>query len=122
MTALDGLRRARALISDRSRWTTGTNARDKDGLKVLPIDSCAVRWCAQGAIFRSCPDERERKSAWIALNEATPCHHNITSTNDNIGYAAIMKAFDKAIAAEEAKQLDAIPVAETEPRPALVTT
>lgn len=47
------LRRARVLITDKTKWTQGEYARDKDGDRCLPDEPRAVCWCANGAYAKA---------------------------------------------------------------------
>jgi hypothetical protein len=44
------------LLSDRSRWTQGTVARDEFDRQVPVTDPSAEKWCAVGAIDRACQE------------------------------------------------------------------
>lgn len=52
------LARARDLLSDRTKWTTGATAKGPDGQAIAVDDPWAVKWCAVGAI------EKCAKEAW----------------------------------------------------------
>lgn len=43
-------RKPKAIDYIRKGWTKGAQARDRDGSNVDPKSSCAVKWCAIGAI------------------------------------------------------------------------
>lgn len=48
------------ILSDESKWTKNTLARNSSGLAVPPLDENAVCWCLQGAIIKSvqiCPGD-----------------------------------------------------------------
>ena len=116
MTALEVLRGARALISDRARWTSGANARTANGRRVPFDEEDAVAWCAQGALFKVAGyGNADVRDAWIALARTAGVNTNIPSVNDNRGYAAALNLFDKAIATLETEALEEIPVADPSP-------
>ncbi len=54
MTELEVLESAKHTLSERSRWTRGMNAREKDGFAEAPLSSNAVCFCLNGAIIRAC--------------------------------------------------------------------
>ena len=97
----NALKRARELISDRSKWTQGVMARDADGNPVLPEDSSATCWCATGALRAVAPTREVCIAARARLAE------DPAAVNDRIGYTATLKMFDEAIAAEAVAQAGA---------------
>ena len=44
--------KVRELLSDETKWTQGTNARDSEGKGVAASSEEACSWCLIGAIFR----------------------------------------------------------------------
>ena len=50
----DTLMFIRKLLSEPERWTQGVIARNKNGYRVEPEDSCATSWCLGGAIYLAC--------------------------------------------------------------------
>lgn len=111
---------ARALIEDPKHWTREALARDAHGLKVSTRDESAVCFCGAGAVSRICklefdPDGSGKTEWQRAYNEATERLRvangtNIININDGLGWcdkegqgghAAVLAAFDKAIAISE---------------------
>jgi hypothetical protein len=96
MTTVEALRKARDLIEDPNRWTTGAFARDARG---VPIDACnegARYWCALGALRRYCPfGNPEGRRAHQLLEEASG--DILDSFNDTSTHAEVLTAFDRAI-------------------------
>lgn len=98
------LERARALIADQQHWCPGDLARDARGFSVSPIDRCARRRCALGALiaaaneFTSDPDLAHHlaTTAMRPLVGAT----SLTHINDSEGHAAVLDLFDLAIRAQ----------------------
>lgn len=102
----NALKRARELISDRSKWTQGVMARDADGKPVLPEDSSAACWCATGALRAVAPTSEVRLAALARLAVSSRVDDPAT-VNDRLGYTATLKMFDDAIAAEAVAQAGA---------------
>lgn len=109
MTVLEVLKGARAKIAH--GWTQGYLARQAGrGLWYSDLESGEPSdcWCASGAII-ACTrgNDDARKSAWEALRLAAGLNAggDIPSWNDRAErtQADVLAAFDKAIAAEEAK-------------------
>ena len=126
-TQKDVLVRAKEIISDPARWTTGEYAKDVTGLPTAAIDADAVQWCAIGSLRRAAHDlfleqdrdlhdkrkQREKKRSWTgALNraiaklnqsasEAAPGSgkHSTTAFNDSKGrtHQEVLTLFDDAI-------------------------
>jgi hypothetical protein len=106
------LKRARALLSDRSKWTRFTAARDKDGVEVTSRSPKAVCWCAFGALCRVTrgPDgprggaisvcERHIARAALDLGQSYADALHVPTWNDVAArtYDEVIAAFDKAIA------------------------
>lgn len=112
MTELEILTKARELIADPERWATGELARDAGGHKVPPDSPSACRWCAYGALQNFADDRdagplldaaegRLADAACDVLN-ATPEFDEdadclIAHVNDDLGHAATLQMFDRAI-------------------------
>lgn len=118
-TTLEVLTEGRTFLSDRSNWMQG-NLEDGRG-----------RYCAVGAIcsrdyimydqsLHPASDE-----AWKALDRAAQDLYGVRApiVNDDHGYEAVMRVYDRAIANERAKaqEFDVTPVP-AEPIPALAET
>lgn len=108
MTPVDILKAARGLISEPSKWTTGSWARDEKGAMAFPSDEWGVCWCALGAINRVVDfTEQVTNAAHLLATEIgypepwLAAHEVITSWNDAEGrtHAEVLAAFDAAIAA-----------------------
>jgi hypothetical protein len=106
MTVAEALRAARALIADESRHAVGYGALDADGKECAPLSDRARAWCAYGAVSAasggSLPTYRVAvdalRKACDALDLPTPAF-----VNDYLTHATLLAAFDRAIAAAEAK-------------------
>lgn len=100
------IRRAREIISDPESWTSGTYARDDQGQSVDPDHRSACRWCALGAIARAAIEldaqPGDGAAAVDRLYEAAENMQTVVTTNDQLGHAATLSLFDKALAAEVA--------------------
>ena len=98
---------ARALIADPAHWTRGELACTAEGQSVAWCDPSATKWCAQGAIYRAAYDlVADQKEATRIGNGAAKsiCRPrrlfmSLTIINDRQGHAAVLAAFDKALAA-----------------------
>lgn len=110
LTALDVLRKARALIEDEGHWCRGTSAQDKAGRLVDVLSPSAARWCALGALDRAArmPGTAGHRRALLALTNAVGAlfptmggFTGINSVNDTLGHAAALELYDAAIAALE---------------------
>lgn len=86
------------LLDKKSTWTRGALARDKARRPVVPTDATAIRWDATGALLKV--NGPNRISAATLLDSA--CHQlascDTLYLNDTRGYAAIRRAFRRAIA------------------------
>lgn len=99
---------ARHLISDRRRWTTGFEMRNKDGYETEYIED-AVSFCAAGAISACATTMLASNAALDALakviNERRLSNNRfqgvpylaVAHENDRYGYKATLEAFDEAI-------------------------
>lgn len=99
MTVAEQLKAARALIADAAHWCRHTYARAGNNHAVDPIDHRARRFCAQGAMRRVGADEAALRALWYAAIDL----YNVATVavNDMHGHAAVIAAFDRAIADEE---------------------
>lgn len=97
---VDIIKKARELLSDPKRWTTGAGARDKHG-DPIPVNSpMAVCWCMSGALARIAG----YSDAWDAEKLLHPNFPGgITGFNDTHEHADVLELMDKAIARLEAK-------------------
>jgi hypothetical protein len=94
---------ARALITDRFRWTSGALARDSYGRVVSPLDDDAVSWCALGAVYRTVGGDLEAFTRVVdTLDEACRALYgtSIRAVNDSpspFAHCAVLSAFDAAV-------------------------
>ena len=103
-TTADKLRRAKALIEDPENWCQGIYARDAKGLalKSREVATDGVAFCAIGALVRATQnrdvvwvDGKETKKLWEAAKELFG--HAPARVNDNLGHAAVMHMYERAI-------------------------
>ena len=109
METIEILRSARALIDAPEKWTKGTEARDASGRSVPFNSPDAVCCCAVGALLGALHRAGNDGEcvALRRLRKALPIGFaDVVSLNDHpdTTHADIMAVFDRAIAAEEAKQ------------------
>jgi len=97
------IRDARDLISDESRWTRGSFARDRQGYYVQTKSPEAVCWCAVGALIKCIPPGYHEERVIQAFQAAVPGHKSITYINDERGHAATLETFDAVILKLEAR-------------------
>lgn len=83
---------AKTLISYEEDWTQGHAARKSNGTQALAESDKAVRWCALGALKAVGADYRAQRF----LDEASTIG-NAIRTNDDLGHAAVMAMYDRAI-------------------------
>ena len=98
---------ARALIANRTHWTTGTLACSADVGPVAWHDRLASKWCAQGAIYRAAydlvGDQQEamrignRLASELCPPSSSALRGYLPTLNDRRGHAAVLAAFDKAL-------------------------
>jgi hypothetical protein len=105
MTTVELLREARALIDTPEKWTQGAFARDGKGDRVDELDKRACRFCASGATSRVTGIKSPAITpAYKAIQRAMGVGvFEVSVFNDQHTHAEVLAAFDKAIAAEEAK-------------------
>jgi hypothetical protein len=108
MTTKDTLIAARAKIADVRNWTQHVLARDINGSSdsphgivffgLDPRDPAACQWCAIGAI-QAVEPIAESGNAVCALAMAARKIHGLhtAAVNDELGHAAVLACFDKAI-------------------------
>ena|SRR5271166_5367285 len=100
--------KARALLSDPARWTTGAFARRADGLFCYEHDADAVCWCALGALVAVKPHSVINAHGRINNMEfATLLRHcidgNPAQFNDTREHCDILEWFDAIIKEEKSK-------------------
>ena len=95
------LRKARALIEDKKRWTRGEYARDRWSHHVDPDDVRAVRWCALGALDRQiAAGSRVHMHLYMTALELYRSE-SVSEINDDMGHKYVLKLYDRAIALAE---------------------
>lgn len=115
-STLDALKAARSLITPLEKWTTNAYARTRPGgAAVASVDPRATCWCAIGALSKVCEtgdglgDGYEKTLSFKAREALEVACRNIfgknepVDVNDQMGHDAVLKAYDAAVAAEEAK-------------------
>lgn len=106
-TALEILTEARALIATPERWTQGSDAKDAEGDPSFADDGNAVCWCAVGAINKvvATPGEQDGAASRLAAHLGM-AFSNVPEFNDHrfTDHADVLSLFDRAIAAERARQ------------------
>jgi hypothetical protein len=116
VTPVEVLRGARELLADKKRWARETYARDAEGNSVESLSRDAICWCVAGAIERVARGTAgpflPALLAFARANEVKiPSDDEVVELacmrvgtyNDSSEHAAIVQAFDKAIASVEAK-------------------
>jgi len=88
------------ILTDRSRWTKETSARDESGDAVYPESSKAVCWCLGGAVQAAAPrpiDLPGRNNARMALEYAA--ERDVLAFNDdfNTTFAMMREVLENAI-------------------------
>lgn len=110
LTTLDILKKGRELIADPARWTQGAFARNKWDDRCDPSSNYAKCFCCAGALIAvSGLNEIEafESGALAALEVAAGKNGkraDLASYNDSHSHDLIVALWDRAIAAEEAKQ------------------
>jgi len=105
MTTVEILRAAREKISDPSRWTRLTYARDQLGAEVDADDKSAVCFCSMGAIYSVTSDDfcGQNRAVSLLYNAAHEISgsRSVVRVNDNLGHEAVVRMFDLAITTAE---------------------
>lgn len=85
------------LLSDKSKWTQRTTARDARGNPVVSRDPAAVCWCALGAIIKCHPEPRHVPIT-AALDVAGRRYGTLSLSivNDQHGYDAALAVLREA--------------------------
>lgn len=98
------LREARRLVEPEDQWCRDAPALDRHGAIVRPTDPEAVRWDATGALDRvlweARADHETQLAAHRALGRESSWRESRTATravNDELGHAAVLARFDRAI-------------------------
>jgi len=105
MSAADVLVKARELIAEPARWTTGGFARDRRGDSTDWLSPTATCWCAAGAIAAVDVVPGWRSEAVGALaHEAGVARGNVGVFNDSHSHAEVIALFDRTIARLRAEE------------------
>ena len=102
MDTVEILEKARELISDESRWTQGSYAKDEKGEGTLPWREEAVCFCALGAIKKAGNFHDDCSEPAIFLGRVLRDDmglHSVDEYNDSHSHADVLALFDRAIAA-----------------------
>jgi hypothetical protein len=98
------LERARALIEDEGHWCPGDLARDACGFSISPIDRDAEQRCALGALLAAAYERTGdfNRAQKVATGAMRPDIGATSLTHINVveGHVAVLKLFDRAIAAQ----------------------
>ncbi len=98
-TVKELLTEARRTITDPDRWTTRVMARDVSMEAVDPYDPRAQRWCAIGSLMLAsvtlAPTRAYEEAVDALLDGAGD--RGLFETNDQLGHAAVLAMFDRAI-------------------------
>ncbi len=91
--------KVRELLSDPSRWTQGTFARNRNGIPTSSNAPDACKWCLLGAIRKCYPEEGDYGKSWRKLKDAV---YEYTGTdlaavfNDTAKHEDILKVLEIA--------------------------
>lgn len=84
----------RELFADKSKWTRGAMARDKDGNRATPTSRCSTCWCMLGAIYKCYPDlkpgQRSRLGKKLDREAKKRGFAFACQLNDQGGYEAVI--------------------------------
>lgn len=102
------LTKAKAMIDTPEKWTTGTIARDANGVEIPHYEAGATCFCSLGALASVregllTAKEYSTENIWNVHSSATNSlrsviGRSISTFNDNSTHEQVMKAFDDAIA------------------------
>lgn len=90
---IDG--RVYRLLSDKSNWTTGARARNRNGDTVSVSDPTACCWCALGAVEK-CYDFDDDVRLTLHNASFRLFGERISWVNDREGYDAVMACIKEA--------------------------
>jgi hypothetical protein len=107
MSTAEILKAAKALIADPERWTVREYAIKADSSPAWGYETDACKWCALGALqyvllSRVTGGTQPR----LLLDSVANGLHDegVTGVNDDLGHAAVMRMYDKAIELAEERQ------------------
>jgi hypothetical protein len=92
---LNDLHALDALLSDRTKWTSRTLARNASGNPCAVTDPTAVSWCLLGAALKVCDTRNAFLDVICALQ--APIKGNITPFNDHHDFTAVKAVIAEAI-------------------------
>ena len=99
-TVMEDLLALRELLGDRSRWTKGTCARDKNSRVVASSDARACRWCLIGGACRVAPYRSEMVVALKRQLESCGDTTSLSAFNDSHKHREVLALIDDAIEEE----------------------
>lgn len=102
MTTKQILIKARELLSEESRWTKGSFARQADKVGTGANNPLAVCWCALGAIDKVIGDDYTNTDATKSLESAANVlgYASVNALNDRASHSKVLEMFDNAIASQ----------------------
>jgi hypothetical protein len=92
---LNDLHAIDALLSDRTKWTSRTLARNASGNPCAVNDPTAVSWCLLGAALKVCDTRNAFLEVICTLQ--SPIKGNITPFNDHHDFTAVKAVIAEAI-------------------------
>jgi len=87
---------ARELISDPAHWCQETYAENEKGEVIKWRSGKAVAFCAMGALYRACGQEKFIDGYFGVINEAF--EGNVVTANDEGPHERVLAGFDRLIA------------------------
>jgi hypothetical protein len=103
-TTLSILKRANEILSDESKWTQGSMAKDIDHDAINIYDPAACRFCIVGSLYRAAYELKLRTSdadmAASRLSDRTS--HGLTNINDRGTFKEVKELLTSCIASLEA--------------------
>lgn len=97
-TVKQALIQVRDLVSDPTRWTKGTFARDADGHSVSSVSDTAVCYCVSGAAYKITRGSDVFLAVMNRLLAATTWHDTVGLYNDSLTHDQMLMWLDRAIA------------------------
>jgi hypothetical protein len=98
MTPSEHLEKAKALLSDPTKWAKGQYAKDKDGHVVSVFAPQAVSWCADGALWFFFDQGPSFASTYLD-RVIPPPFVGVPAYNDALtSHSDLLAWFDRAIA------------------------
>lgn len=97
---------ARSCISNEKNWTTGSWARDVNGVSVCVTSDSAVQFCVEGALYREQYENDALELRWdLHLDPFTPDKRVFADFNDDAttNHDDVLTMFDWAIGSLKAE-------------------